>query len=223
MRQSAAILAMLTAFALTTPALAQDKRGEVSVLAGWTFSDGVSGDPILAGDGNRYDRVDPKDSFKWGFDVGVHTSDNVQVGFLFGQQLSQLTFGGTATTEVGDLTINTYHGYIAYNFGERDAPMRPYAMVGLGATNFASVDFSTPGGRVGTTGSETQFSTTWGAGVKFFRSGNVGARAGIQWTPTYIKSDAAGWWCDPYWGCYLTGNAQYSNQWDFSGGVTFRF
>lgn len=51
----------------------------------------------------------------------------------------------------------------------------------------------------------------------------VGARVGVLWTPTYIKSDAAGWWCDPFWGCYLVGNAQYSHQFDISGGITFRF
>jgi hypothetical protein len=32
-----------------------------------------------------------------------------------------------------------------------------------------------------------------------------------------------GWWCDPYWGCYLVGNSQYSNQFQFTGGVTVRF
>ena len=30
-------------------------------------------------------------------------------------------------------------------------------------------------------------------------------------------------WCDPYWGCYTVGDAQYSNQWELSGGVTLRF
>ena len=119
MRQLVLVLAVVAASLVATPAFAQ--RGEASVLVGWTFSDGVTGDSILAGDGNRYDRVDPKDSFKWGFDVGAYTSDNVQVGFLFGQQMSKLTFGGTNTVEVGDLKINTYHGYFAYNFGERDA------------------------------------------------------------------------------------------------------
>jgi len=59
--------------------------------------------------------------------------------------------------------------------------------------------------------------------VKVFPSPNVGARFGIRWTPTYIKSDAAGWWCDPWWGCYVVGNAQYSNQFEFVGGVMFRF
>jgi len=73
------------------------------------------------------------------------------------------------------------------------------------------------------TASETQFSTTWGAGVKIFPSPNVGVRFGAQWTPTYIKTDAAGYWCDPYWGCYVVGDAQYANQFQFNGGLTIRF
>ena len=51
----------------------------------------------------------------------------------------------------------------------------------------------------------------------------LGERYGVQWTPTYIKTDAEGWWCDPYWGCYLTGDPQYQNQFQFHGGVTARF
>ena len=59
--------------------------------------------------------------------------------------------------------------------------------------------------------------------MKVYPSPGLGLKLGIQWTPTYIKSDAAGYWCDPYWGCYMVGDAQYSNQWDISGGITFRF
>jgi hypothetical protein len=51
----------------------------------------------------------------------------------------------------------------------------------------------------------------------------LGARFNFHWIPTYIKSDAVGWWCDPFWGCYVVGNAQYANQLEFSGGVVFRF
>ena len=60
------------------------------------------------------------------------------------------------------------------------------------------------------------------AGVKFYPSPKVGVRFGARWTPDYIKSDAAGWWCDPFWGCYVVGDAQYANLLDLSGGVTFR-
>ena len=51
----------------------------------------------------------------------------------------------------------------------------------------------------------------------------MGIRAGLQWTPTYIKSDSEGWWCDPYWGCYTVADAKYANQFQFNGGVTIRF
>ena len=149
-------------------------------------------------------------------------TENAEVGFLFGRQESRLDVTGTNTVEVGDMAVTNYHGYFGYNFGAGDSPVRPYVFGGLGATTYGSVPFAV-GGRVGETESETQFSTTWGAGVKFFPAPRAGVRFGVRWTPTYIKSDAAGWWCDPFWGCYLVGDAQYSNQFEFNGGVTVRF
>jgi opacity protein-like surface antigen len=216
---SFAVVAVVVAAA---PALAQSPKVEVSGIFEWTFSDGVTGDPVLAGDGNIYDAVDASDSFNWGFMIGVNATDNMEVGFLFGQQQSTLEITGTATREIGDLSINSYHGYFAYNFGPADAPVRPYVLGGFGATNYGGVDF-TVGGVSGTTDSSTRFSTTWGGGVKIFPAPRVGVRAGVRWTPTYIKSDAAGWWCDPFWGCYVVGDAQYANQFEMSGGVTLRF
>ena len=197
-------------------------QAEVGFTVGWTFSDGVSGDPFIAPNLQVYDRLDPKDAFSWGFNVGIPVSPNVEVGFLFGQQMSTLVADGTAETEVGDMSVNTYHGYFAYNFLAADSSVRPYLMFGLGATQYGSVPY------VGVRGSGeidgfTNFSTTWGAGVKGYGSEHVGFKAGLQWTPTYIKSDAAGWWCDPYWGCYVIGDAQYSNQWTFNGGLLLRF
>jgi opacity protein-like surface antigen len=213
-------LAITAAFA--APALAQDKRVEVGVLFGWTFADGVDGQAIATPSG-IFDRIDPQDSAKWGLSLGFLVTPNAEVGFLFGQQMTKLEAGGTTTVEIGDTNINTYHGYYAYNFGDSDASARPYVMFGLGATNYAGLDYTRANGQSGTIGSETQFSGTVGAGVKIYPSPTVGLKLGIQWTPTYIKSDAAGYWCDPYWGCYMVGDAQYSNQWDLSGGITFRF
>lgn|SRR5262249_46592319 len=208
------------------PAFAQP-RIEVSATFGWIYSDGVEGNTIRAGDGNLYNRVDPKDSGSLGLGVGVLVSDNAEVGFMWGHQFSKLLLGGTAEREVGDLAVDTYHGYFGYNWGEHDAKIRPYFFGGLGATNFGSVNFTRAaigGGTVsGSTSGETQFSTTWGAGVKGFPSPRVGYRIGAQWTPTYIKSDSVGYWCDPYWGCYLVGDPQYSNQFGINGGVVLRF
>jgi hypothetical protein len=204
------------------PAFAQG-RVEVSGFVGWSIADGVDSDPILAGDGNIYDTVEPDDSAVYGFTVGVLVGEGAEVGFRWAQQPTTLIISGTSEREVGDLSVNSYHGYFAYNFGEPDAPTRPFVLIGMGATNFGSVDFTGAGGVARTTGSETQFSTTWAAGVKIFPAPKFGVRLAVEWTPTYIKTDSAGWWCDPYWGCYLVGNAQYSSSFQFNGGVTVRF
>jgi opacity protein-like surface antigen len=219
-------LAVFASVLLTTPLRAQDKRVEISFLAGWTFSDGVDagGDLIVTPFGS-FDRVDPKDSFKWSLVGGFNATENFELGFQYGSQATQLEISGplTEAIEVGDQKISTYHGYFAYNFFEEGAPVRPYALFGLGATNFGSLSFTRPDGVQREIGGSTYFSTTWGAGAKFFFHPNVSARAGVQWTPTYIKSDAEGYWCDPWWGCYVVGSAQYSSQWDLNGGVIFRF
>ena len=207
---------------LAGTAQAQDPRIEVGGSAGWTNSDGVTFDGVRAGDGNVYNGIEPKDSFSWSLNFGYFVNTNVEVGFLFDQQKSTLQVTGSAVREIGDMSVNNYHGYFAYNFGDSDAPTRPFVLIGLGATNFGSIDATVAGVNRSIPG-ETQFSTTWAAGVKIFPSPHVGVRLAAEWTPTYIKTDSVGWWCDPYWGCYLVGDAQYSNQWDIGGGITFRF
>jgi len=204
------------------PAMAQTKV-EISGLVGWTFSDGVAGDAIKAPDGNTYNAVDVKDAFNWGLWFGVMANDNLEVGFMFNQQQSALRLEGTQNRELGDMNVNTYHGYVAVNFADAEAKLRPYVLAGIGATNFGSVSYTDAAGASASTGSATKFSTTWGGGVKVYPAEHVGLRFGFRWTPTYITSDSAGWWCDPYWGCYVVGNSKYANQFDFSGGVTIRF
>jgi outer membrane protein W len=217
-----AVLVSIVALA-AAPSFAQDTRAEIGVTGGWTFSDGVSGQTVLGGDGNLYDTLEPKDSFSWGVDLGFFVNENVSVGALFSQQMSKMVAVGTAEREIGDWTIQNYHGIITYNFGDGDSPARPYVFGGAGATRYGSLDFVGVAGQTREIGGETQFSTTWGAGVKVYPGESVGLKLGVRWTPTYIKSDQTGWWCDPYWGCYVVGDAQYSNQFEFTGGLTIRF
>jgi hypothetical protein len=221
MLRRAIVLAGLFAAVGSAPALAQ-VQVEASATFGWSFSDGVSGDPWVTPTG-IYDRIDPQDGATFTLMGAVLPTDNFEVGFIFGRQSSVLLADGTNEREVGDLSISNYHGYFGYNFGDPDSKLRPYLLFGAGATNYGSVDYTTAGGLNGSTQGNAQFSTTWGAGVKYYPAPSVGVRFGARWTPTYIKSDAAGWWCDPYWGCYLVGSAQYSNQFELGGGIVFRF
>ena len=63
-----------------------------------------------------------------------------------------------------------------------------------------------------------------GGRFKIYAPGKpVGLKLQFRWTPTYVKTDTDGYWCDPYWGCYTTGDSQYSNQIELNAGLTFRF
>jgi len=218
-----ALLAAALFGASAAPVLAQEPKVEASAIFSWTFSDGVSGNNVAAGDGNIYNRLDPKDSGSFGLSIGFHVTENAEIGFMYAHQMSKLVAGGTRERELGDMGVSSYHGYFGYNFAPNSHHTVPFVYGGLGATNFSSVDTTTAAGVARTLPGESQFSTTWGGGVKFFPAPHVGIRVVASFTPTYIKSDAAGWWCDPYWGCYLVGNAQYSNQFSIGGGVTLRF
>jgi outer membrane protein W len=203
-------------------ASAQDPRVEISGLAGWTFSDGVTGAAVTVPGVGTFNGIEPKDSFSWGLSLGFFVTPNVQVEFLYDQQKSQFAVTGTSAIDIGDVNVSNYHGVLAYNFGDSDAQVRPFVFGGLGATRYGTLGFSA-GGQDREIGGETQFSTTWGAGLKLYPGKSFGIRLQGRWTPTYIKSDAEGWWCDPYWGCYVLSDAQYSNQFELTGGITLRF
>jgi opacity protein-like surface antigen len=205
------LTAMLVALAAATVS-AQDPRVEISGTAGWTFSDGVN----VGGSDNAAVRVDPKDAFSWGARLGFNLSPNTEIGFLFATQATDLEASGVINRSVPQ-TIYNYHGYFAYNFGDTDAAARPYILGGLGATQYGSHDTA-----LGNVGGNTQFSSTWAVGLKVLPSKNFGIRLEGRWTPTYIKSDPEGYWCG-YYGCYTIADAEFSNQFELSGGIILRF
>jgi hypothetical protein len=203
--------------------LQRSRRLEASGRLGWTFSDGVSaGRNVEAGDGNIYNRIDAVDSMSWGFTLGVFLTPHLELEFLFDRQASTLQVGGTSEVDVGDLGIGNYHGIVSYNFGATTRPVRLFAFGGVGATTYGSVTFTGREGQAREIDGGTKLSGTLGGGVKIYR-GAVGARLEGRFTPTYIKSTDDGWWCDEYWGCYSVDQLHYAKQFEFSGGVTFRF
>jgi hypothetical protein len=134
-----ALLAVAFVVAASAGAQAQDHRVEIAGTAGWTFSDGVSGNPVLVPGVGTFDRLDPKDAFSWGARIGFMVNEHVEVGGLFNLQSTTLEAGGTNTLEIGDQKIYNYHGFIAYNFGDPDAKTRPYFLGGAGATQYGGL------------------------------------------------------------------------------------
>jgi hypothetical protein len=214
------LIALAMGLAAST-ARAQNSKLEFSATAGYTFSDGVSGETVPV-PGGAVNRIDPNDAFSWGLRGAYLLGRNSEVGFLFNLQSTELEASGTTTITVGDQSVYNYHGYYAYSFADVDAPARPYFLVGLGATSFSAVN-TTVDGEAREVGGGTKFSGTLALGLKAFVFGSpkFGLRAEARYTPTYIKSDPGGWWCG-YWGCYVVENAQYANQFELSAGIIFR-
>jgi hypothetical protein len=213
----------LALVAVSSTAWAQTKV-QVSGLFGYTVSDGVSGGAIVAGDGKTYDRVDPKDGGNFGFSIGFMVNPQAEVGFMYRRQMSNLVASGpNASSEMGKMSIDGYHGYFAYYFGDPEGKVNPYFLGGFGATHLPAADYVGPGGVKYSQSGQSEFSSTWGAGIRFNAATHFAIKAGVSWTPTYIKSDPSGYWCDPWYGCWVVGNAQYMNQFHFEGGFTIRY
>lgn len=133
-----------------------------------------------------------------------------------------------APVKLADTSVDNWHGNFVYNYGDSDARVRPFVFGGLGATHYSpgdiSAQFPVLVANQANIDGETRFSTTWGGGVKFYPAKGFGVKFTGRWTPTYIKSDTGGIWCDPFYPtCWVVADLDYSNQFELSGGVTFRF
>jgi opacity protein-like surface antigen len=217
-RKTLLIFACISGIAVV--ASAQDYKVEASGFFGYTFSEGVPIDPVSIG-GSTYNEINPTSGYSYGFTFGVFFTENMEIEFEWTRQDSSLEAkGNRGKTEFAKMKVNNYHANFVYNWGDEDGGVRPYLFGGLGATQYD------PGDVMGRQiDGATKFSSTWGGGVKIYPARNVGVKAGLRWTPTYIKSEPGGIWCSPYWpwGCYVVADTQYSNQLEFSGGITFRF
>ncbi len=128
---------------VSSAAWAQEPRVEVGATVGWTWSEGVTGSAVTVPGVGAFDSIGPKDAASWGLRFGVMATPNIEVGGLFNQQKSTLQLSGTTTADLGDQSVNNYHGYVAYNFGDSDASVRPYFLGGLGATQYGSISAAT--------------------------------------------------------------------------------
>jgi Outer membrane protein beta-barrel domain len=219
LRTIIALCVLLTAWEVYTPA--QEKRIELSATGGYTFSNTIPADEMLFGDGSRIiDEVGPKSGYSWGFQGDYSITNRIAVGALWNRQQSRLRFEFPfyESIDFTDMAVDNYHGVITYHFANRDSNFRPFVFGGFGATRYSprtigDISFE----------DELEFSTTWGGGLKLYPASKVGFKIGVRWTPTHIRTDPSGIWCNPRFGCWIISTWVYSNQVEFGAGVLFRF
>lgn len=124
--------------------------------------------------------------------------------------------GTGSDIRVFTLDTNQYFGNFQYHFAGREKSLRPFLLVGGGATNLSPA-------RQGVT-SATRFAFDVGGGVKYNFTRRFGLRLQAKWSPVYITTTNAGYWCDPFWGgCWAVGDNHYLNEFDATAGLTLRF
>lgn len=201
---------------------------EIAVETGYTASEGIKAGETRIINGQAYNDLDITSGGNIGFTVGVLFTDNAEVEFLWNRQFSSFSAGNPSpSVNLADVSVDNFFGNFVYNWGVREAKVRPFILAGIGATHYAPGDPAPLGGTnpsLTSIDSATKFAWTLGGGVKVYPAEHVGLKLNARWTPTYIKSDAAGLWCDPFYPtCWVLGDPDYSNQFSINGGITLRF
>jgi opacity protein-like surface antigen len=204
---------VLSAFVLATGAIdarAQD-RLEAQPFVGARFGGEFEAQERIRGR-TRTVNIDIESGFAWGFTFGAFVNETIEFEFMWSRQESALSV--EPDTKLFDASVSHYHGNVLFHFGNLASRVRPYALVGLGAT-ILDPD-------AGDVEGATKFSFGIGGGLKAYFNDTVGLRAQYRLTPTYM-SDEPAIFCDAFAFCYVIDEAVYAYQNEWTAGVTFRF
>ncbi len=201
----------------SAPAFGQQNGGqrfEIGAYAGGQINGGVDLSTTI------FHRIDVQNGVNYGITAGYLFGEHYGLEFQWnhnsaGTNAQPIT--GGPSVKVFNLDHNQYMGNFLLHLTPQEAKLRPFVLIGLGASALST-------DRSGVSGS-TRFTFAIGAGAKYNLAKHFGIRGQFRYSPTYLTTTSnGGYWCDPIWGgCWVTGNSHYLNQFDVTGGVTFRF
>jgi opacity protein-like surface antigen len=164
-------------------------------------------------------RIDVQNGKNYGLAAGFLVGDRYGVEFMWAYNKADTLAqprGTGSDINVFTLDSNQYFGNIFYHFAGREKKLRPFLMVGAGATNLSAARQNV--------GSSTRAAFDLGGGVKYNFSKLFGLRLQAKWSPAYLATTNAGYWCDPFWGgCWTVGENHYLHELDAAAGITLRF
>ena len=163
-----------------------------------------------------------QDGLAFGLALGYRVSPVFTIEAMWSRSNSKVTaLSGASELELTDISTDQWHANFLYFFGGDENMACPYLLFALGATvmNPKPTVFD---GKSVDPATETRFTGALGAGLQVNFNQNVGLRAQAKYSPTYINSSNEiwiDWWGRPW--VVAVGN--YMNQWEFTGGLSFRF
>jgi opacity protein-like surface antigen len=198
---------------VAAPATLAQRGIEVTPFVGGQINGGID----LAT--THFDRLDVKNGLNYGVSATYLIGNYTGVEFMWNHNqastVAQPTAGG-ADLKVFNLRTNQYLGDFVVHFKSRENRLRPFALVGAGATNL-SPDRTQEN-------SITRFAWVFGGGIKYKLSKHLAVRLQGKWSPTYMNIVTTGIWCDPFWfGCWEKGESVFLKEFDGTAGLTFSF
>jgi opacity protein-like surface antigen len=211
MKIKTSLLSALICFVFLPSAFAQ--RFEIGGFVGGQLNGGVDLST------SRFRRIDVHNSMNYGVTAGYLFGEHFGLEFQWNHTAAD-TFAQPVVSgsDIKAFTLdqNQYMGNFLFHFTGEESALRPFAFFGLGASSLSP-------NRTGVSGA-TRFAFSLGAGAKYNLSKHFGLRGQLKYSPTYLTTTDGGYWCDPFWGgCWVVGNNHYLNEFDITGGVTFRF
>ncbi len=171
---------------------------------------------------------------KEGLSYGLSLGYRINPMFTFEVQWNRVdsnitaTLAGEGDKNLADIATDVIHANFLIFAMSEQYKARPYFLVGLGATvaNPKATNFSegglNPSGQTIDPAAKSRFSWSLGAGVQVNASERVGLRLQAKWLPTYINTTSEIW--IDWWGYpWVVPVSNYMNQWEFMGGLVFRF
>ena len=150
-----------------------------------------------------------------GYLLGEHGSIEFMWNYNKADTVAEPRSGGSNKT-VFTLDTNQYLGNFLYHFSPREQKLRPFVLLGLGATSLHAALNDVSG--------ITRFAWPWRRSVNTTSTGGWSASPGemVTYVPHYHHN--GGFWCDPFWGgCWVVGDSHFLNEFDATVGLTLRF
>jgi len=194
---------------------AQGGRIVISPTVGYRTSGDFGVRPEVEGL-TPYSGVKISDGLAYGLSLGFRLSPYVTMEALWTRSVGMAQalsyYVGQPNTDIFNVAEDVIHANFLFYFGENKM-VKPFFITGLGVT--------LADGQYEGVGAVSRFSWNLGMGFDKMFNEKVGLRVTAKWFTTYIN-DQLGWWYS-YWGYYLVPVSQYMGQWEFTGGLIFRF